>query len=121
MLTPDQASRFGATLKVAEERVSRWITGQLLLMLFVGSADAIAYGIMGIHYFLALSVFAGLMNIVPMIGPLIGLMPAVVVAATQSPGKLIAVLAFYGIYQQIDNSFITPRVMRASVRISASR
>jgi len=56
--------------------------------------------------------------VVPVIGPLIGLVPAVLVAGTQSGAKLMAVLLFYGVYQQIDNSYITPRVMRATVQIT---
>ena len=110
--------RLAQALARAEVRISRWIFGQLLLMLFLACADLLAYGILGIHYFVVLAVVAGLMNFIPVIGPLIGLVPAALVAATQSPGKLIAVLAFYGIYQQIDNSYITPRVMRATVDVS---
>jgi predicted PurR-regulated permease PerM len=116
--SPRHADRLTATLASAEERVSRWIFGQLLLMLILATADLIVYGALGINYFYVLAVFAGAMNFIPIIGPLIGLVPAAIVAATQSVTKLIAVLAFYAIYQQIDNSYITPRVMRATVDIS---
>jgi predicted PurR-regulated permease PerM len=119
LLGAGQSARLLATLRVVEERVSHWVVGQLLLMLIIACVDAVVYGLLGIHYFLALAAFAGLMNFIPIIGPLIGLVPAVLVAASQSPGKMIAVLAFYAIYQQIDNSFITPRVMRATVKISS--
>ncbi|HKD90498.1 MAG TPA: AI-2E family transporter [Terriglobales bacterium] len=116
--SPGKAERLVSALGRAEHRISRWIFGQLLLMLILGVVDAVVYGIMGINFFLALSMFAGLMNFIPVVGPMIGLIPAALVAATQSTGKLIAVLAFYGIYQQLDNSYITPRVMRATVNIS---
>lgn len=118
LFSPMKAERLVSALGRAEHRISRWIFGQLLLMLILGVVDAVAYGLMGINFFFALAVFAGLMNFIPVIGPLIGLIPAALVAATQSAGKLIAVLIFYGIYQQIDNSYITPRVMRATVNIS---
>jgi predicted PurR-regulated permease PerM len=116
--SPPHVDRLTATLSQAEERISRWIFGQLLLMLILASADLIVYGAIGLNYFFVLAVFAGAMNFIPVIGPLIGLVPAVIVAATQSVTKLIIVLAFYGVYQQIDNSYTTPRVMRATVDIS---
>jgi predicted PurR-regulated permease PerM len=87
-------------------------------MLILACADAVVYGIMGIEFFYVLAVFAGLANFIPIIGPIIGLIPAALVAATQSVPKLIGVLIFYGIYQQVDNSYLTPRVMRATVDIS---
>ncbi|MBV8205564.1 MAG: AI-2E family transporter [Acidobacteria bacterium] len=114
----ERSERLVSALSRAEHRISRWIFGQLLLMLILGATDALVYGILGINFFFALAVFAGLMNFIPVIGPVIGLVPAAIVAATQSTGKLIAVLIFYGIYQQVDNSYITPRVMRATVNIS---
>lgn len=116
--SPGRSERLVATLQRAEGRISRWIFGQLTLMLILAIVDAVAYGAMHINFFVALAVFAGLMNFIPVIGPMIGLVPAAVVAATQSTGKLIAVLIFYGAYQQLDNSYITPRVMRATVNIS---
>lgn len=118
LFSPGSAERLVNALGRAEHRISRWIFGQLLLMLILAVVDTVAYGIMGINFFLALAVFAGLLNFVPVIGPLIGLIPATIVAATQSTGKMIAVLVFYAIYQQVDNSYITPRVMRATVKIS---
>jgi predicted PurR-regulated permease PerM len=117
-LRPSVGHRLVATLGRAEVRISRWIFGQMLLMLFIAMADLIVYGLAGIHYFVFLALLAGLLNIIPIVGPLLGLLPAAIVAGTQSPGKLIAVLLFYGIYQQIDNSYITPRVMRATVDVS---
>ena len=116
--SPPHVDRLTATLSHAEERISRWIFGQLLLLLILATADLIVYGTIGVNYFFVLAVFAGAMNFIPVIGPLIGLVPAVIVAATQSATTLIIVLAFYGIYQQVDNSYITPRVMRATVDIS---
>jgi predicted PurR-regulated permease PerM len=110
--------RLAMTLARAEHRISKWIFGQMLLMLILACADAVVYGIMGIEFFYVLAVFAGLANFIPIIGPIIGLIPAVLVAATQSVPKLIGVLIFYGIYQQVDNSYLTPRVMRATVDIS---
>src|SRR5205085_11797871 len=118
IVRPHAAPRLLATLDRAEQRISRWIFGQLLLMFILASVDLVVYGLLGIHYTLALSVFAGLMNVVPVIGPLIGLVPAVLVAGTPSGAKLMAVLLFYGVYQEVDNSYITPRVMRATVQIT---
>src|SRR5207248_8146457 len=66
--SPPHVDRLTATLSQAEERISRWIFGQLLLMFILATADLIVYGAVGINYFYVLAVFAGAMNFIPIIG-----------------------------------------------------
>jgi len=97
-----------------------WLTGQLLLMLILGSASLIVFGLMGIPYFYLIGVFAGVANIIPLLGPIATVVLAAAIAATQSLWKVIGVLIFYAVYQQVENAFLTPRIMKAQVELSSA-
>ena len=110
-----QRPRLEATMLRAERRVRHWLVGQAALMLILGSASALVFGLLRIKYFYALAVIAGALNIVPIIGPLTSLVLASIVAAFDSWAKLLGVLLFYFFYQQVETAFLTPRIMKYSV------
>ena len=99
----------------ADHRISKWLLGQALLMLILGSLSTLVFGLMHVKYFYALGVFCGLANIVPIIGPVISVGLAAIVAAFDSWQKVLGVIGFYLVYQQIENAFLTPRIMRSTV------
>jgi predicted PurR-regulated permease PerM len=103
------------TLLKAERRVRHWLVGQGALMLCLGVSSGLAFGLMHVRYFYALALFAGVTNIVPIVGPVASLALACVVAAVDSWTKVIGVLAFYLVYQQVENAFLTPRIMKTTV------
>lgn len=110
-----QRRRLESAMLRAEGRVRHWLLGQGLLMLILGSLSALVFGLLRIKYFYALAVFAGLANIVPIVGPLASLSLAALVAAMDTWEKVLGVVIFYAIYQQIENAFLTPRIMRSTV------
>lgn len=115
-LTPlEHRPRIEATMVRAEARVRHWLIGQAALMIILGSSAAIVFGLLHIKYFYALAVIAGLLNIVPVIGPLTAAVLACIVAAFDSWAKLAGVLAFFAVYQQIETAVLTPRIMKLSV------
>lgn len=107
--------RLQPTLLRAEARMRHWLVGQGALMLILGCVSLATFWALKIKYFYALAVFAGLANIVPIIGPLASLTLAGTVAAFDSWTKLAGVLVFYFVYQQIENAFLTPRIMRTTL------
>lgn len=111
----DKRPRLEQTAITAERRVSKWLLGQALLMLILGSLSLLVFGILRVKYFYALGVFCGLANIVPIIGPLVSVGLAVVVAAFDSWTKAALVVVFYLIYQQLENAFLTPKIMKSTV------
>jgi predicted PurR-regulated permease PerM len=115
LFPPRQRQRLEPTLLRAEARVRRWLVGQGALMLILGSASAVVFELLGVKYFYALAVFAGLANIVPIVGPLTSVALASLVAGLDSWTKLTGVLIFYFIYQQIENAFLTPRIMKSTL------
>ncbi len=115
LVAPQHRPRLESTLCRAERRMRHWLVGQAGLMLILGSASAVVFGLLGVKYFYALAVVAGLLNIVPIVGPVIALILAGIVAVVDSWGKLLGVLIFYFAYQQVENAYLTPRIMKASV------
>ena len=110
-----QQNRLSATMHKAERRVRHWLVGQLMLMAILGVTSGIYFTIIGVRYSYVLAVLAGAANIVPILGPVVAATVASIVALTDSPGKMMLVLLFYGIYQQVENAYLTPRIMKSTV------
>ena len=107
----DLGDRLVIVVKDIEERLGAWVRGQLLLALIIGLASYLGLFILGISYVLPLALIAGILEMVPIIGPIISAIPAIIVALTVSPGLALAVAALYIIIQQLENNLIVPTVM----------
>jgi predicted PurR-regulated permease PerM len=115
-LLPEEARpRARDTSERAAHRVQKWLSGQGLLMLILGGSSTIVFGFLGVRYFYALGVFAGLANFVPVLGPIATVIVAGLVAAIDSWMKVLGVVIFYLVYQQVENAYLTPRIMRSTV------
>jgi predicted PurR-regulated permease PerM len=107
--------RLARTLSVAEQRMSKWLLGQGSLMLILGMCSVAVFGILHVRYFVLLGLLMGLFNIIPVAGGVITIVLAACVAALDSWQKMLGVLIFYAIYVQIENGFLTPKIMKSSV------
>jgi predicted PurR-regulated permease PerM len=116
----ESGHRLEMALRRAGERMRKWLWGQAILMLILGSASAITFGSMGLRFFYLLALFAGLANIIPLLGPIATVIVAALIAAIDSPWKVLGVLIFYLVYQQIENAFLTPRIMQSQVQLPPS-
>lgn len=101
-----------------ETKVGFYIAGQSFLCLVIGIMALVAYLLIGLPNFLVLALFAGVMEAVPMIGPLLGAVPAALVALSIAPSKLIWVIVATIVIQQIENSLLVPRVMHKAVGVN---
>lgn len=101
-----------------EQRLGAWVAGELLLMTIIGIFSYIGLTLLHVDYALPLAIFAGLLEAVPMIGPIISAIPAILVALSSSPVLAFSVTALYVIIQQVENNAIVPFVMKKSVGIS---
>ena len=102
----------------AETRLGMWVRGQLILMGALGLATSIAYTVLGVPAALLLGVIAALAEGIPIVGPLLGAIPAVLLAATVSPELALEVAGVYLILQVIEGNVLVPIVMRNTVGIS---
>lgn len=119
MLLPAQHRDRGLTVwEDVEEKLGAWVRGELVVMLCIGAAFAAGLGLMGVHFWLVLALFAALAEIVPIAGPYVGTLPAVVVALTQSP-HLALMVTLYGVaVQLLENWVLTPRIMGRTTGVS---
>jgi len=105
-------------LRAIEGRLGAWVRGELLLMTFIGVLTYIGLTLLHVEFALPLALIAGLLEIVPMIGPIISAVPAVLVGLSVSPLFALSVVALYIIVQQLENNIFVPIVMKKSVGLS---
>lgn len=98
-----------------EEKLGAWLQGQVILSLLIALLSYIGLTILNIPYALPLAILAGILEVIPVIGPIISAIPAVFLALTISPILSIAVAAMYLVIQQIENHLIVPQVMKRAV------
>jgi predicted PurR-regulated permease PerM len=100
-------------------KVSAWLGGQLLLAIIIGTTSAVALGLMGVPYFFVLAMISAVGEMIPMVGPILSAIPAILVAASVSPGLAIAVTIFFIVQQQLENHILVPKIMSRQVGLSA--
>lgn len=111
----DRRDRAHALWDEIESRIGGWTRGQLLLCFVIGVLSTIAYRLIGLEFWLALGLFAGVTEIIPFLGPILGGAAAFMVALTDSWQKALIVLAFAFALQQLEGAFLVPRVMKNAV------
>jgi predicted PurR-regulated permease PerM len=107
-----------ATWNEIETRLGGWVRGQLLIMGTVGAAAGAAYFLLGLEGWAFLALFAALAEAVPIVGPLVGAVPALLVAAGTSPELALVVAVVYVIIQVVEGNVLIPLIMRNTVGIS---
>ena len=108
-------TRLANTLQTSEERVSKWLVGQLTLMAAVAIYMLIVFGALHVRYFVLLGILMGITNLIPVAGNLITITLAILVAASDSWTKALGVMIAYLVYVQLENAVLTPRIMKTSV------
>lgn len=101
-----------------EEKLGAWIRGQLLLMLIIGVAQGVGYAVLGVPFVLLLAVFAALAEAIPMIGPYLGAIPAVIVALTVSPSLALILVGYTVVLHLVESNVLVPRIMQRAVGLS---
>lgn len=101
-------------------KMSQWFQGQILLMIIIGVLTYLALLILGIPNALFLAVFAGIMEIIPIFGPIFGAIPAILMAWTTGDITIVfLVVAIFIVIQQFENNLIYPLVVSKVVGISS--
>lgn len=114
-----QIDRFEAFIEYWEHQVGGWIRGELILMLIIGLMTYIVLAVLQVPYALPLAIFAGLMEIVPNLGPTLAAIPAVVVSYIFL-GPIVGTIVLVAtiVVQQIENNIIVPRIMKVSANVN---
>lgn len=106
---------FITILDRVEERLGAWVRGQFTLALIIGLSTYLGLLLLDLPYILPLSILAGIMEIIPIIGPIISAIPAVLVALTANPLLALATVVVFIVIQQLENHLVVPYVVRKSV------
>lgn len=101
-------------------QVGDYMRGQLITSVQAGVFSYILLQVLGIPEPLPLAVLMAVADIVPMVGPLIGTVPAVLMALTLGPSKAVIVLIGYVVYHQIESHILVPRVFGKAMKLSPS-
>jgi predicted PurR-regulated permease PerM len=113
-----------AVIKTVERDFGQWVRGQIILGFVVGFFTFVGLIVLSRtvdpifgRYAILLSVIAGLLELVPIIGPIIAAVPAALLAATAGLPALIAVLVLYLVVQQVENTFLVPNIQGNAVQL----
>jgi len=110
--------RVVAIIEQMEHRLGGWVRGELALMTIVGVLIFFGLTVLKVEYALPLALIAAVLEIVPMIGPILSMIPAAIVGFSTSLWLGLAVLVLYAVVQQVENNFIVPNVMGKAVGFS---
>jgi predicted PurR-regulated permease PerM len=113
-----QTTRILNLIHKIEKRLGNWFWGELILMTIVGLLTYFGLTLLNMPYALPLSVLAGLLEVVPNLGPVISAIPALIIGLSRDPFLFFATLALYFIIQQLENNLIVPIVMKKAVNLN---
>ena len=117
-LSPENISYAKTIFSQVENRLKNWFWGEVILMSIIGIFSYIGLIIINLPHAFPLAVLAGLLEVVPNIGPVISTIPAAIIGLAISPYYFFAVIALYFIIQQMENNFIVPLVMKKTVNLN---
>ncbi len=115
----NRREKIGSTVTQVEDKLGAWFRGQIVLSIFIGVITWVALSFLQLgQYALPLAVLAGMLEIVPTVGPILAAIPAVIIGLSISPSlALILVLVYAGI-QILENNILVPRIMQRAVGLS---
>jgi len=100
-----------------DKQISSYIQGQILVSMCIGSMVTIGFLIIGMKYALLLGFLAMITSVVPYLGPVIAITPAVIIALVTSPFMLFKLAIVWTVVQLIEGKFISPQIMGKSLSI----
>ena len=113
----DKRQDFSRLSKEIDKALGEFIRGRVIVAIFIGVSTTIALLILKIPFGLVIGLIAGIADIIPYFGPVIGIIPAVIFALLDSPLKALWVIIIFTVIQQIENDLITPKIIGESIGI----
>jgi predicted PurR-regulated permease PerM len=101
-----------------KNKIGKWMLGQLIVMFIIFLLDFVGLSIVGVPYALVLGIFAGLMEIIPYVGPIIAAIPGVILGFIISPTVGFLALLVYLLAHQFEGNVVVPIVMKKAVGLN---
>ncbi|PIZ00342.1 hypothetical protein COY62_02955 [bacterium (Candidatus Howlettbacteria) CG_4_10_14_0_8_um_filter_40_9] len=116
---PENYKRRGTrVLKKISRNMSLWFRGQIALSLIIGFISYVGLLIIGVNYALTLAVWVAFTELIPIIGPILGGIPAVLIASTDSINKGVYVILLYVVIQALEGHIMVPQIMKKALGLS---
>jgi predicted PurR-regulated permease PerM len=107
----------GHCIEIVRRVVGSYVRAQLILGLFIGTVTTIGLWALRIDFYLILGLIAGITELIPIIGPILGAIPAIIVTLALQPEKTWLVILFYFLVQQVENAVLVPRIHGNAVNV----
>ncbi|MCA1553806.1 MAG: AI-2E family transporter, partial [Chloroflexi bacterium] len=113
-----QRERVESIFNDIESALGAYVRGQGLMILTVGAMVLLGLSLLGVPYALLLAALAGIAEAIPIVGPILGAVPGLLVTAITAPERVVFVLLMYVIIQQIESAVLVPKIMERQVGLS---
>jgi predicted PurR-regulated permease PerM len=120
LFEPERRPRVARISREVTVKVGAWLSGQLLLGFVIGTTAAIGLWILGVPYFYVLGLIAAFGEMIPVIGPILAAVPAILMGFTVSWKTALFVAIYFSIQQLVENNVLVPRIMERQVGVSAA-
>jgi predicted PurR-regulated permease PerM len=118
-VTPEGHKEYAASVTDRiESKIGKWMLGQLVLMVIIFILDFIGLSLIGLPYALILAFIAGLLEIVPYVGPIVSAIPGIIIGLSISPLMGFLVFIIYLAAQQFETNVVVPQVMKKAVGLN---
>ena len=117
LVPPRDRARIDATLVRCGVFLRNWLLGQLIAMVVVGTLTWAGLELLNVPSALALGLFAGLAEFVPILGPIAAAIPALIIAFSQDSRLALWVLALFVVIQQLEGNILQPIIQRRMVAL----
>jgi len=114
----NRGQKISKLVVVIEEKLGKWARGQLLLMLTIGLGTYIGFFLIGIPFALPLAILAGILEIIPFLGPIVSAIPAILIGFGISPLVGLGVTAVAFLVHQLEGYVLVPKIMQKSTGVS---
>jgi predicted PurR-regulated permease PerM len=117
LIPRSQTMRVAEVLEETARILRHWLLGQLVLMFSVGTMAAFGLWLVGIPLAFLLGIIAGLLEFIPVIGPLVAAVPGILIGITQGWLPALDAALVYLLVQQVENHILVPLVQKTAVNV----
>lgn len=117
LLPPKYRKDANRILHTMDAQVGSYIQGQIIVATCIGVLLYIGYLIIGLDYAITLAILAGILSVVPYLGPTLSIIPAVIIAIVNSPFMLLKLAIVWVIVQFLEGNLISPNIMGRTMKI----
>ena len=118
VIPPAHRHRVGTALDDAGEALQQWLVGQLIAMVLVGILLGASLALLGVPQALSLGLLGGLLEFVPVVGPIIAAIPGILLAFSKGPQMAAYAVLVYIVVQQFESNLVIPLIQRWAVELA---